>query len=53
MKYWQQGEDAKAEGAFTAPERGIYSLLFENAGALPVDITYEMTGAFRLHSHAQ
>jgi hypothetical protein len=53
VKYWQEGTDASFTGSFTAPERGIYSLLFENANALPVDITYEMTGAFRLHSHAQ
>lgn len=53
VKYWDEGTGTSHEGSFTAPERGIYSLLFENAGALPVDITYEMTGAFRLHSHAQ
>lgn len=53
VKYWQQGEDAKADGAFTAPERGIYSLLFRNKGVAPVDLTFEMKGRFRLHSHAQ
>ncbi len=53
VKYWQEGQDASKSGAFTAPARGIYSLLFENDGATAIDITYEMMGAFRLHSHAQ
>ena len=53
VKYWQQGRDASKAGSFTAPERGIYSLLFQNDGVAPVELTFEMRGAFRLHSHAQ
>ena len=53
VKYWDQGRGTTASGSFTAPARGIYSLLFHNDGALPADVTFEMRGAFRLHSHAQ
>ena len=53
VKYWQEGTDASAAGSFTAPERGIYSILFHNENPLPVDMTFELRGAFRLHSHAQ
>lgn len=53
VKYWDQGVSASHAGAFTAPERGIYSLLFQNQGPVPVEITFEMRGRFRLHSHAQ
>lgn len=53
VKYWERGTDASAAGTFTAPARGIYSLLFHNENALPADVTFEMRGAFRLHSHAQ
>lgn len=53
VKYWEQGTGTSAESSFTAPERGIYSLMFHNPNALPVDLTFEMTGEFRLHSHAQ
>ena len=53
VKYWDQGTSASHAGSFTAPERGIYSLLFQNQGAVPVEITFEMRGRFRLHSHAQ
>lgn len=53
VKYWDQGTAPSAEGAFTAPERGIYSILFQNQGPVPVDITFEVKGKFRLHSHAQ
>lgn len=53
VKYWDQGTAASHAGSFTAPERGIYSLLFQNQGAVPVELTFEMRGRFRLHSHAQ
>lgn len=53
VKYWQEGTDASKQGSFTAPARGIYSLLFENDQPLPVDFAFEMRGRFRLHSHAQ
>lgn len=53
VKYWDQGTGASHAGSFTAPARGIYSLLFQNQGAVPVEITFEMRGKFRLHSHAQ
>lgn len=53
VKYWQEGTDTSAAGSFTAPERGIYSILFHNENPLPVDVTFELYGAFRQHSHAQ
>lgn len=53
VKYWQQGTDASKAGSFTAPERGIYSILFSNEGALPAELSFEVRGKFRLHSHAQ
>lgn len=53
VKYWDEGTSASHDGAFTAPQRGIYSLLFQNQGAVPADLSFEMVGKFRLHSHAQ
>lgn len=53
LKYWDQGEGTTADGSFTAPDRGIYSILWENAGPVPAELSFELTGRFRLHSHAQ
>lgn len=53
VKYWQQGTDASKTSSFTAPERGIYSLLFSNDSPVPAELSFEMRGKFRLHSHAQ
>lgn len=35
---------------FTAPNREVYSLLWSNEGAVPVEVTVSMDGAYRLHS---
>lgn len=53
VKYWQKGEGTTAAGNFTAPARGIYSILFHNEQPLPAEVSLEVRGAFRLHSHAQ
>lgn len=50
--YHVEGTFAKTNGTFTAPKRQIYSLMWENTGALPLNIDLEMSGKFRLHSHA-
>lgn len=52
VKYWHEGEGTEAAQGFTAPERGVYSVLFENAGATEVRLSYEVAGKFRLHSHS-
>lgn len=52
VKYWQEGRGTEASQSFTAPERGVYSILFENEGATDVEVRYEVTGRFRLHSHS-
>lgn len=51
VKYWHEDEGTEGETSFTAPERGVYSVLFENAGATDVELRYEVVGRFRLHSH--
>lgn len=38
------------DGNFTAPDTEVYSLLWSNEGALPVEVTVSMDGAYRLHS---
>jgi hypothetical protein len=53
VKYWMEGTDASKQGSFTAPARGIYSLLFANDQPIPVDFAFEMRGRFRLHSYSQ
>lgn len=35
---------------FTAPDREVYSLLWSNEGATPVEVTVTMDGTYRLHS---
>jgi hypothetical protein len=52
VKYWHQGRGTEAAQSFTAPERGVYSILFENEGAADVEVRYDVTGRFRLHSHS-
>lgn len=52
VKYWHEGEGTQASQGFTAPERGVYSILFENPGATDVQVQYEVVGRFRLHSHS-
>lgn len=51
LKKWDGGESASVDTSFTAPERGVYSVLFENPGATPVRVDYEVAGRFRMHSH--
>ncbi len=38
------------EGSFTAPNRETYSLLLRNDGLLPVAVSVEVDGTYRLHS---
>lgn len=38
------------EGNFTAPDTEVYSLLWSNEGAVPVEVTVTMDGTYRLHS---
>lgn len=52
VKYWHEGTGTEASQGFTAPDRGVYSVLFENEGATDVPLQYEITGRFRLHSHS-
>lgn len=51
LKTWRSGEATEVNETFTAPERGVYSILFENPGATPVTVEYDVTGRFRMHSH--
>lgn len=53
LKIHQEGAGAAEHAdAFTAPKREIYSLLFESEST-PVTLSYDVTGAFRVHSHSQ
>ena len=52
VKYWYEGEGTEGAQSFTAPDRGVYSVLFENPGATDVQLHYEVRGRFRLHSHS-
>lgn len=38
------------DGNFTAPRTQVYSLLWSNEGALPVEVTASVDGTYRLHS---
>lgn len=52
VKEWQTGEGPTGAAQFTAPARDVYSVLWENTGALPADLSFEIGGAFRIHSHS-
>lgn len=52
LKVWESGEGTSATYSFTAPERNVYSIMWENPGALAVDLTYHVDGKFRVHSHS-
>lgn len=52
LKEWDAGEGATGGASFTAPARDVYSVLWENPGALPADLAFEISGAFRIHSHS-
>jgi len=52
VKYWEEGEGATGGAEFTAPSRDVYSILWENPGALPADLEFEIHGTFRMHSHS-
>lgn len=52
LKEWETGSGTTAEYAFTAPHRDVYSILWENPGALPVELSFEVHGTFRMHSHS-
>ncbi len=38
------------DGNFTGPANEVYSMLWRNEGALPVEVTFAMDGVYRLHS---
>lgn len=46
VKTWASGKEKLAEGEFTAPTAGVYSLFFQNAEAYPIHVTYHVEGAF-------
>lgn len=52
VKYWEEGEGATGSASFTAPSRDVFSILWENTGALPVELSFEVRGKFRTHSHS-
>lgn len=52
VKEWETGEGTTAATSFTAPSRDVFSILWENTGALPVELTFEVYGKFRIHSHS-
>lgn len=52
LKEWEKGEGTAGGTSFTAPAREVYSVLFENKGALPADLSFEIVGRFRMHSHS-
>lgn len=52
LKEWETGEGATGGMSFTAPDRDVYSVLWENPGALPADLRFEVGGKFRMHSHS-
>jgi len=47
----EEGTDPAINVTFTAPARGGYSALLQNTQPTPVAVTFEVRGAFRLHSH--
>ncbi|HVL48515.1 MAG TPA: hypothetical protein VM889_08165 [Candidatus Thermoplasmatota archaeon] len=49
----EEGEYTAHQGSWTAPKRQIYSILWENRGLADLDMAYEVTGRFRVHSHSQ
>jgi hypothetical protein len=52
VKEWETGEGTTGGAQFQAPARDVYSVLWENTGALPADLAFEIRGAFRIHSHS-
>ena len=52
LKEWDAGEGTTGGASFTAPHRDVYSILWENPGALPTELDFQITGKFRLHSHS-
>ena len=52
VKYWEEGSGTTGASSFTAPSRDVFSILWENAGALPVQLSFEVQGKFRTHSHS-
>ena len=52
LKTWEEGEGTTGGSAFTAPSRDVFSILWSNEGALPVELSFEIFGKFRIHSHS-
>ncbi|HET6404931.1 MAG TPA: PPC domain-containing protein [Candidatus Thermoplasmatota archaeon] len=52
LKEWETGEGTTGSASFTAPARDVFSILWENTGALPVQLDFEVHGTFRVHSHS-
>lgn len=52
VKEWETGSGTSGAAGFTAPSRDVFSILWENEGALPVQLSFEVYGKFRIHSHS-
>lgn len=52
VEYHEQVDASSAEGGFTAPAEGTYSLLWENRGSDAVNLDIHVEGSFRLVSVA-
>lgn len=52
VKYWEEGSGTSGGTTFTAPSRDVFSILWENEGPLAADLSYEVDGRFRIHSHS-
>lgn len=52
VKEWEAGEGTAGGASFVAPARDVYSILWENGGALPIELRFEVDGKFRIHSHS-
>ena len=50
VKTWVQGKEMRAEGTFTAPVAGVYSLYFHHTEPYPIHVTYHVEGAFEVDS---
>lgn len=52
VRHHEQASAASGQGAFTAPEEGTFSLMWENPAEDPVEVTIHVEGAFELVSEA-
>lgn len=52
LRYHERTNASRGEGAFTAPEDGVYSLLWENPAGESVTVSFRIDGDFALDSTA-